>query len=102
MGQVAPIEIIFFDQANLPIAVPILQLFLACDGFLRRCERLDVDQAMHTVFLDEFRTTTPLPMLLKPCSQVIGDTDVERSVAAACENVDVICAYSAHGRARPC
>jgi hypothetical protein len=43
--------------------VPILQLFLAGDGFSRRCERLDVDEAVHTVFLDEFRTTA-VPMLL--------------------------------------
>jgi hypothetical protein len=42
----------------------MLQLLLACDGFLRRCERLDVDEAVHTVFLDEFRNTT-VPILLE-------------------------------------
>jgi hypothetical protein len=50
-----------------------------------------MNEAMHTVFLDEFRTMTAA-MLLKPCPQVIGDADVERSVSAAGEDVDVICA----------
>jgi len=55
-----------------------------------------MNEAMHTVFLDEFRTMTAA-MLLKPCPQVIGDADVERSVSAAGEDVDVTCACSAHG-----
>ena len=86
----------FFDQTYLPVAVPILQLFFTCDCVSRRCERFDMNEAMHTVFLDEFRTMTAA-MLLKPCPQVIGDADVERSMSAAGEDVDVIYAYCAHG-----
>jgi len=52
---------------------------------------------MHAVLLDEFRTTTAA-MLLKPCPKVIGDADVERSVSAAGEDVDLIFACCAHGR----
>jgi len=38
-----------------------------------------VDEAMHTVFLHEFRAMTA-SMLLKPFSKVVGDPDVKRSV----------------------
>src|ERR1700732_3031501 len=74
-----------------------LQLFLTCDCILRRCESFHVDEAMHTVFLHEFRAMTA-SMLLKPFPKIVGDPDVKRSVSAASENVDVIIfACCAHG-----
>ena len=54
MGQIAPARILFFDQLNFPIAVPVLQLLFTRDCLLRRCERFDVDEEVHTIFLDEF------------------------------------------------
>jgi hypothetical protein len=69
--------------------MPILQLLLARYGFLRQCERLHMDEAVHTIFLDEFRAATAA-MLLKPDPQIVGDADVERSVPAAGEDIDVI------------
>jgi hypothetical protein len=54
---------------------------------------------MYTVFLDEFRAMIA-SMLLKPLPQVMGDADVKRTVSAAGENVNAICACSAHGLAR--
>jgi hypothetical protein len=56
---------------------------------------------MYTVFLDEFRAMTA-SMLFKPLPKVIGDADVKRTVSAAGENVNVICACSAHDLARLC
>jgi hypothetical protein len=89
-----------FDQTNLPIASPFLQLFLTCDCISRRCENFHVDEAMHTVFFHEFRAMTA-SMLLKPLPKVVGDPDIKRSVSAAGENVDVIIfACCAHGLAR--
>src|SRR5260370_41908903 len=85
-----------FDQTNLPVASPFLQLLLTCDRILRRCENFHVDEAMHTVFLHEFRAMTA-SMLLKPLPKVVGDPDVKRSVSAAGEHVDVIFACCAHG-----
>jgi hypothetical protein len=63
-----------FDQTNLPVASPFLQLLLTCDRILRRCENFHVDEAMHTVFLHEFRAVTA-SMLLKPFPKVVGDPD---------------------------
>ena len=74
IGQVTPVQIMLFDQTNLPVASPFLQLLLTCDRILRRCENFHVDEAMHTVFLHEFRAVTA-SMLLKPFPKVVGDPD---------------------------
>jgi hypothetical protein len=47
-----------------------------------------MDETKYGVLLDEFRATTAA-MQFKPCPQIIGDADVERSVPAAGEDVDV-------------
>jgi hypothetical protein len=60
-----------------------------------------MDEAVHILFLDEFRAATAA-VPLKPCPQVIGDADLERSVAAAGEDVDVVIAGSGHDLARLC
>jgi hypothetical protein len=60
-----------------------------------------MDEAVHTIFLDEFRAATAA-VPLKPCPQVIGDADLERSVAAAGEDIDVVIAGSGHDLARLC
>jgi hypothetical protein len=54
-----------------------------------------MDEAVHTIFLDEFRAVTA-PVLFKPCPQIVGDADVQRSVPAAGEDVNVVRACSAH------
>src|SRR4051812_32257334 len=97
MGQVAPIQIVFFDQLNLPLAPPILQLLLARDCLLWRRELFHMDEAKHTVLLDELRAATGA-VLLESYPQVIGDANVERAVSATGENVDVIGAGLRHGR----
>jgi hypothetical protein len=56
-----------------------------------------VDEAVHTIFLDELRAISGA-MLLEPGSKVIGDADVERPLSAAGEDVDVVGAVGAHDR----
>ena len=72
MGEVIPVEIILLDQTNLPVASPVLQLLFARDGLVRRSERLDVDEAMHLVFLDEFGAAT-CAMLFEADTNIIGE-----------------------------
>jgi hypothetical protein len=43
-----------------------------------------MDEAVHAIFLDEFRAAAAA-VLLKPCPQVVGDADVKRSVFSAGE-----------------
>src|SRR5260370_38277254 len=95
VGKVAPIQVFLFDQTYFPVAVPILQLLLARDCIPRRREGLDIDEAVHCVFLDEFRAATAT-MLLQPCP------DIQRPVPSAGEDVDVVGARGIHGSARPC
>jgi len=96
MGQVAPIQIVLFDQLNFPLASPILQLLLARDCLLRRRELFHMDEAMYAVLLDELRAAAGA-MLFKSNSQIIGDADVERAVSATGKNVDVVGAGLRHG-----
>ena len=53
-----------------------------------------MDEAVDFVPADESRTSTG-PMLLKPSAQVVCHADIERSVPATGENVDVV--RVAHG-----
>jgi hypothetical protein len=70
MGQVAPVQIILFDQLNLPIAPPILQLLFTRDCLLRRRELFHMDEAKHAVLFDEFRATASA-MLLQPNPELL-------------------------------
>jgi len=74
--------------------MPILQLFLARNCFLRRGEGFDVNEQVHAMFLDE-STASAAAMLLKPGSKITGDADVERPVRRAGEDIDPIrvCAH---------
>jgi hypothetical protein len=65
VGQVAPIEIFFFDQLDFPIAPPVLRVFLARDRLAGGCELLDANEAVQGIFLDEFRATEAA-VLIKP------------------------------------
>jgi hypothetical protein len=70
-------------------------MLLASDRFPWRRERLHMDEAMHTILLDEFGTSAAA-MLLKPNPEIVGDANVERSMPAARENVNVVYASYAH------
>src|SRR5215470_5860826 len=66
--QVFPFEIVLFDESYLPIAVPFLQLLFGANSILCVLVGLDVNQAIDTVFADEFRTE-PEPVPFKPRAQ---------------------------------
>src|SRR6478736_6514059 len=52
---VVPIGIVCLDQLDLPIALPELQLLLACDGLLRRRKCFQVNETEDAIFFHEFR-----------------------------------------------
>ena len=52
---------------------------------------------MHAIFLDEGRALAAA-MLFKPYPQIVGDADVERSVPAAGEEIDIVVFIVGHGR----
>src|SRR3954468_16799048 len=98
VGQVAPMGIVLFDQLNLPVAAPVLELLFARDRLVRGWVVFGVDQAVYRVLLDELRALAAA-MLFETGAKIIGHADVERSVASAGEDVDGVVAFFAHGLA---
>jgi hypothetical protein len=54
-GQVAPREIVCFNEPNFPIPLPFLRLLLAGDCLDGDLKRLDVHETVHVVFPGEPR-----------------------------------------------
>ena len=67
---------------------------------MRRYELLDMHEAKHLVLAYEMGAVTGT-MLFKPRPHIGGDADVQRSVPAAGENVDVVSAGPADESAKP-
>src|SRR3954451_24386721 len=89
MSEITPLQILTLDQFNLPVALPPFQLLLAVDGFVRAIIGFRVNKPMHAIGFDK-RGTLATAMLRQPLPQGIRDPDVERAVASASENIDVL------------
>src|SRR6185437_1107030 len=87
--EIVPFEILFFDQTNLPIAIPFLQLLFPANGIFRTFKRLDIDQTTDAVLFDELGAKSK-SMLFHSPAQIIRHADIERTVAATGKNIDVI------------
>jgi hypothetical protein len=89
IGQIAPLEIVFLDELDLPIPVPLFQLLLALDGILCSLVRLDVDKPINAVFAGKFRTAAS-PVLFESASQAVRDADIQRAVPPARQDVHIV------------
>src|SRR5579862_5750001 len=89
MRQVAPLRIVLLDQPDFPVTAPFLQRLLTrnCLQWCREC--FHVDEPRDAVLFDELRAASGA-MQCEPIAEIIADADIDRSVATACENVDVI------------
>jgi hypothetical protein len=87
-GQIAPLEIVCFNEPNFPIPLPFLQLLLAgdrldgglkCSTCTRRCTRY-------------FRANSEPrpPMLLKSEGEVVGYSDIQGAIPGARQKVDEV------------
>ena len=93
--QIAPMRIGLLDQAELPQAFPLLELLLTADRVTDVMERFVEDQPVHAMPPREARAQRG-PVATDPLHQVAGDADVERTVALAAHNVDVVGLASEH------
>jgi hypothetical protein len=75
------------NEPQLPQPVPLLQPLLAHDRLFHRAEQFVVDQHAHAMLLRESLDRL-LPVLPDALNQRRRHADVERSIAAARENVD--------------
>jgi hypothetical protein len=53
MREVAPFEVVFFNEPNLPVAIPFLQLLFATDGVFRILIGFDVNKPMNCILLNK-------------------------------------------------
>jgi hypothetical protein len=85
--QIMPIWILALDEIDFPLAMPAFELLLACDGRRHVIKLLKSDKMVDTVALGE-AFDRPRPMLPKTRNQIGRDSDVERAIGAAGEDVD--------------
>ena len=94
-----PVGILAFNQVDLPLPVPALQLLLARDGGADIAELLEPDEAMDVVAACEALDLT-VSMLPKSRDQIAGNADVKRAVRLAGKDVDARVALERHERER--
>ena len=87
VGQIAPFEIVFFNELNLPIRLPFLQLLLAGNRLHSGFVGLHVYKPIHAVFADKFGATSQ-PVLLESKGKVVRYAD-KGAVSPASENVEI-------------
>src|SRR5207302_412145 len=87
--EVTPVGIVLLDQSDLPIAPPLLDLFLACDGRYRVIIALEPDEPIDTVSGAESSQQLVF-MLVHPTDQIIGHAQIQRPVSPARKQIDVV------------
>ncbi len=98
-GQVMPIGVLALDQIDLPLASPILELFLPCDRGGHVAKHLISNEPVDFVSRSE-ALDGALTVLPKPFDQVACDTDVERPVGFAGKDIDARVPLNGHGSER--
>ena len=87
--KIAPIEICFLDQFNLPCPTPFLDFFFAPDRILRVIITFKPDKAIDAVPLG--KPTRDLVLVFTDATnEVARYADIQRSLFAAGEKVDVV------------
>src|SRR6185437_369939 len=84
--EIVPAGVFLFDQFEFPIAVPAFEAFLAGDGFVDVAVGFEPDETVDTIFLGEAFDQVVL-VFPRATQDIVGDADVERSVAFAGEDV---------------
>ena len=87
--SIGPFWIVFLDEPDLPVPIPLFQLLLALDCRFGIVECFDMNKAMDFVFADELRTNTET-MLFKPLRNIVGYADIKRAVSTARKDVYAI------------
>jgi len=85
-GEIDPVGIGLLDEADLPGAMPALELFLSGDGAIHRLEELGMDEAVDMVARGEARNLARA--MLPDASRKIGrDADIQCPAGLAGEDV---------------
>ena len=85
--KVMPIGVSAFDEVDLPLSTPALQLLFACDSWFHFGKALKIHQSDNAVTLCEARITA-FPVFPKPSDKVGCDTDIQRATRLARKDVN--------------
>src|SRR3954467_4603145 len=87
--EVDPVGVELLAQGDLPIAVPVLQLLFAADRLADVVVGLVPDEAVDIVLCRE-PWDDPVFVLEDAPTEVVRDTNIERAVLAARQDVDPV------------
>ncbi|MEY3703122.1 MAG: hypothetical protein RLZZ561_742 [Pseudomonadota bacterium] len=93
--KIMPIGVEAFNQVDLPLPVPALQLLFAGDGRQHFVKSLEIDEAIDAISLRKARLDGGT-MRPEPSDQIGRDTDVHGSTRLACKDVDAGLALVSH------
>ena len=96
-GQIGPLRVFGFDQVDLPLAVPVFQLFLSRDRARHVVEHFKADKTIYRI-LRRISGRQLVAVLVKALDQVRRYADVQRTVGLAGEYVDAGLFHLSHGR----
>jgi hypothetical protein len=90
-----PVGVLAFDQVDLPLPVPALQLLLAQDRAFHVAEKFVADEPMDLVAAGK-AFDAAVPVLPEPAEKVAGDPDVKSAVGLTGKNVDARVSLLSH------
>ena len=93
--QIMPIRVLAFDQVDLPLPVPVLQLLLPRNGGGHIGEHFEAHEQVDTISVGE-AWSLAFAVLPEPCRQIAGDPDVKCAVRFAGKDVDARVAFELH------
>ena len=86
-SQIMPMRVVALDQIDLPRPVPVLQLFLACDGGRHVGQPFVANKAIDAIAARE-PTAVAVSMLPHARKQIGCNANVKRPARLACKDVD--------------
>ena len=93
--KINPFRIFRVNQIYLPLAMPVLQLFLPRNGGLHRAEQLEMNQPVNRIF-GSVAGRQLASMLRQPLEQVRSYANVKSAVMAACEDIYARLFFQSH------
>jgi hypothetical protein len=93
--KIMPVWVEAFDQVNLPLPVPALQLLFAGDGGYHFVKSLEIDEAINAIPLRKARLDG-FSMLPEPSNKAGRHTYVQSPARLACKDIDAGLALFSH------
>lgn len=87
--EIPPLRVVLFNQFDLPLTYPVLQVLLPLDGVLHAGMLFEPNKPLHIIVFGEAINET-FSMFLRAAHQVIRHANVKRAVPFARQNVDIV------------